>query len=270
MKLEGKVAIVTGTSPNIGGGLARGLAREGAKVACNDINPETAQKVADMITAEGGEAMIIPGDVTDEAFVEAAVQQVVDRWGHVDILVNNAVKFNVKGILDMSVEEFNEQMQVITTGAFICSKYVARAMIEAGNGGAMVNILSTAAWQGQPGNIGYCTGKSGMINFTRSAAMEFAEHNIRVNALTPTVTIPEDPEMLAKMDALMATSNGPGQKFPLTMPFTDVAPMKAVPGPSDYVPALILLVSEDGRMINGTNISVDAGATAKYWLWNPQ
>ena len=270
MKLKGKVAIVTGASPNIGGALARGLAREGAKVACNDINPETAQKVADKIIAEGGEAMIIPGDVTNESFVRSAVQQVVEEWGHVDILVNNAVKFIIKGILDMSTEEFNEQMQIITTGAFLFSKYVAREMIKAGNGGAMVNILSTAAWQGQPGNIGYCTGKSGMINFTRSAAMEFAEHNIRVNALTPTATIPEDPEIMAKMEKLIAASNAADQKFPLIMPFTDVAPMKTVPKPSDYVPALILLVSDDGKMINGTNISVDAGATAKYWLWNPK
>ena len=105
MKLKGKVAIVTGASPNIGGALARGLAREGAKVACNDINPETAQKVADKIIAEGGEAMIIPGDVTNESFVRSAVQQVVEEWGHVDILVNNAVKFIIKGILDMSTEE---------------------------------------------------------------------------------------------------------------------------------------------------------------------
>lgn len=270
MKLEGKVAIVTGASPNIGGALARGLASEGAKVACNDINPESARKVAGRITAEGGEAMVIPGDVTDEAFVKAAVQQVVDQWGQIDILVNNAVKFNVKGILDMPVEEFNEQMQIITTGAFLFSKYVAEAMIVAGNGGAMVNILSTAAWQGQPGNIGYCTGKSGMINFTRSAAMEFAEHNIRVNALTPTATLPDDPEIVAKMEKMLASSDGSGQKFPLTMPLTSVAPMKALPGPDDYVPALILLVSEDGRMINGTNISVDAGATAKYWLWDPK
>ncbi|MBV1904479.1 MAG: SDR family oxidoreductase [Pseudomonadales bacterium] len=270
MKLEGKVAIVTGASANIGGTLARGLAREGAKVACNDINPETAQNTADMIVREGGEAMIIPGDVTDESFVKSAVQQVIDKWGHVDILVNNAVKFITKGILDMSTEEFNEQMQIITTGAFLFSKYTAQEMIKAGNGGAMVNILSTAAWQGQPGNIGYCTGKSAMINFTRSAAMEFAEHHIRVNAITPTATMPDDPAKRAMMDNYIASGKWKDQKFPLIMPFTEVAPMKEVPGPSDYVPTLILLVSEDGRMINGTNISVDAGATAKYWLWNPK
>ena len=270
MKLAGKVAIVTGASPNIGGTLARGLAKEGARVACNDINPETAQEVVDRIIEEGGEAMAIPGNVTDETYVRSAVDQVVEKWGQVDILVNNAVKFITKGIIDMSVEEFNEQMQIITTGAFLFSKYAAKAMISAGNGGAMVNILSTAAWQGQPGNIGYCTGKSGMINFTRSAAMEFAEHNIRVNAITPTATMPADPERRAMMDKYVASGKWKEQKFPLVMPFTDLAPMKEVPTPDDYVPTLILLVSEDGRMINGTNISVDAGALSKYWLWNPK
>ena len=104
MRLREKVAIVTGTSPHIGGAIARGFAAEGAKVACNDIRVEFAEARMNEITDDGGDAIAIPGDVTDEEFVDHAVREVVERWGRVDILVNNAVLFNTKGLLDMPIE----------------------------------------------------------------------------------------------------------------------------------------------------------------------
>jgi NAD(P)-dependent dehydrogenase (short-subunit alcohol dehydrogenase family) len=130
--------------------------------------------------------------------------------------------------------------------------------------GSVINVLSTAAWQGQPGNIGYSTGKSGLINFTRSAAMELAEHGIRVNGFTPTATQPEDPEILRRMEAAAAA---PGQ-YP--MDFIAQFPMKRLPTPSDYVPTVVFLASDESRMITGSNITVDGGATAKYWPWRPR
>jgi NAD(P)-dependent dehydrogenase (short-subunit alcohol dehydrogenase family) len=136
-------------------------------------------------------------------------------------------------------------------------------MIGGGHGGSIINILSTAAWQGEPGNIGYCTGKSGLVNFTRSAAMELAEHGIRVNGLTPTATIPDDPDV-ARLMVAAASSGGP---YP--MDFTGQVPLDRLPGPRDYVPALVFLASDESRMITGTNITVDGGAMAKYWPWTP-
>ena len=105
-----------------------------------------------------------------------------------DILVNGAVIFNTKGVLNMPLAEWSRQITVILTGAFLCTKYVAQLMVDQGRKGNIINIISTAGHQGEPWNVGYSTGKSGLLNFTRSVAMELAEHGIRVNSLTPTAT----------------------------------------------------------------------------------
>lgn len=263
-QLSGRTAIVTGASPNIGGMLAQGLAAAGARVVCTDVLQDVADRCADRITAAGGEALAISGDVTDPDHADAAVALALDRWGGVpDILVNNAVWFNQKGLLTMPLVEYRRQLDIILGGAFIFTKSVATAMIAAKRPGSIINVLSTAAWQGQPGNIGYSTGKSGLINFTRSAAMELAEHRIRVNGFTPTATMPEDPELLRKL----AESGLPASDYP--MDFAGQFPWHRLPTPSDYVPTVVFLASDDAAMITGSNITVDGGAMAKYWPWQP-
>jgi NAD(P)-dependent dehydrogenase (short-subunit alcohol dehydrogenase family) len=262
-RLDGKVAIVTGTSPNIGGAFAAGFAAEGAKVVCTDISEAVANACASKIIANGGEALAVVGDVTMPDHAADVVAQAVGRWGHIDVLVNNAVWFNQKGLFDMPVEEFRRQLDITLTGAFLFTRAVAESMISTGSQGSIINVLSTAAWQGQPGNIGYTTAKSGLINFTRSVAMELAEHGIRVNGFTPTATQPEDPEILRRMTELSAL---PGK---YSMDFVGQFPMGRLPTPSDYVGSLIFLASDDSSMITGSNITVDGGATAKYWPWAP-
>lgn len=262
-RLEGKVAIVTGASRNIGGALARGLAGEGTKVVCTDLVIEVATECAERIIAAGGEAFAVAGDVTQEAHADEVVDRALERWGRLDVLVNNAVMFNQKGLLSMPLAEFRRQIDIIIGGAFLFTRAAARAMIGAGAGGSIINILSTAAWQGQPGNIGYATAKSGMINFTRSVAMELAEHRIRVNGLTPTATMPADPEV-ARRAAELAS-----QPSEWSMEFTAQFPMGRLPTTDDYVGAAVFLASDESAMITGTNITVDGGATAKYWPWRP-
>src|SRR5215472_15956696 len=188
MVLQGKVALVAGTSPNIGGGIAEGLAAAGAAVVAVDVQPENAADCARYINSTGGQALGVTADVTDEAQVEAAVAAAVADFGSVDILVNAAVIFNRKGVLDMPYAEFEQQTKIILGGAFLFTKHVANRMIERGGGGAVINIISTAGHQGELGNIAYSTAKSGLLNFTRSAAMELVGYGIRVNSLTPTAT----------------------------------------------------------------------------------
>lgn len=265
-RLDGKVAIVTGTSPNIGGAIAKGFAAEGAKVVCTDVSESTARTCVEKIRADGGEALAVTGDVTDPEHARSVVELATARWGQVDILVNNAVWFNQKGLLTMPVDEYRRQLDIILGGAFLFTRAVAESMIRTGTAGSVINVLSTAAWQGQPGNIGYSTGKSGLINFTRSAAMELAEHGIRVNGFTPTATQPEDPELARRMaEALGRPGTG---TYP--MDFTGQFPMGRLPTPSDYVPALVYLAADESLMVTGTNITVDGGATAKYWPWTPR
>ena len=191
-RLEGKVAIVTGTSPNIGAGIAGGLADEGASVVCVDVVPENAHQCADWIKERGGTALGIACDTTDEAQVEAMVARVRDTLGGVDILVNNAGILGGLSVLEMPLERWNRQIGVNLTGTFLCTKHVARSMVEQGRRGSIIVIVSTAGHQGQAGNIGYCTSKSGLLNFTRAAAMDLAKHGIRVNSLTPTATDAEE------------------------------------------------------------------------------
>jgi NAD(P)-dependent dehydrogenase (short-subunit alcohol dehydrogenase family) len=262
VKLDRKVALVTGTSRNIGGALAAGLAAEGARVACNDIDPSTAAACAQRI---GDAAVAVPFDVTDAEAAAAGVATVLEKWGRIDILVNNACRFDSGGVLDMPIERFRAQVEVIVGGAFIVTQLVARSMVEAGVRGSIVNILSTAAWQGQAGNVGYCTAKSALVNFTRSVAMELARHGIRVNGLTPTATIPDDPDLAVRTSALFDRMAETG-----TVDFGRLNPWPRLPTPADYVGPLVFLASDDAGMVTGTNLTVDGGALAKYWPQLPK
>ncbi|HEY5855682.1 MAG TPA: SDR family oxidoreductase [Aldersonia sp.] len=262
-RLADKVAVVTGTSPNIGGTLAHGLAAEGARVVCTDLSAEVVADSAAKIVADGGDAIAVAGDVTDPDHADEAVAAALARWGRIDILVNNAVFFKQQGVLTMSYEDYRRQLDVVLGGAFLFTRAVARSMIDAGTPGSIVNVLSTAAWQGQPGNIGYSTGKSGLVNFTRSAAMELAEYGIRVNGFTPTATAPTDPAARVQMQELL---DRPCQ---YRMDFAGQIPLSRLPTPADYVGAIVFLASDEAAMITGTNITVDGGATAKYWPWTP-
>ncbi len=264
-ELTGKVAIVTGASPNIGGVLASGLAAAGASVVCNDIVAESAHDRVALIEAAGGVAMAAPFDVTDPEAVSDAIAAVLERFGRIDILVNNAVKFDMAGVLDMPVDRFRRQIDIILGGSFLMVQNVARSMVDLGVRGSIVNILSTAAWQGQAGNIGYCTAKSGMINFTRSAAMELAPHGIRVNGLTPTATMPDEPDLAKRFDRAISAAADAGM-----VDFAGLNPWERLPTPTDYVAPLVFLASDAASMMTGTNITVDGGALAKYWPQIPQ
>jgi NAD(P)-dependent dehydrogenase (short-subunit alcohol dehydrogenase family) len=267
MRLTGKVALVTGASPNIGGGIAEALAHEGAAIIAVDSRPENADDCARAIVAAGGRALAQTCDVTDEAQVRASVTAGLAAFGAIDILVNNAATFNKKGVLDMPVGEWRGQIDVILTGAFLFTQYVARSMVERGAKGAILNIISTAGHQGEPGNIAYSTAKCGLLNFTRSAAMELVGHGIRVNSLTPTATDPA--EMFERAARWGRSPGSPDKLVALMEPFRRGVPMQVLPRPSDYGLAAAFLVSDDAAMITGTDLRVDAGAVARYWAWDP-
>ena len=267
MKLQGKVAMITGTSPNICGGIAEGLADEGTKVVCVDIQPDNANQCAAAIVKRGGEAIGVVCDVTDEDQVKATVSRAKEAFGGIDLLVNGAVIFNQKGVLDMSLAEWTRQTAIILTGTFLCTKYVAQLMIEQGRKGNIINIISTAGHQGQPRNVGYCTGKSGLLNFTRSVAMELAEYGIRVNSLTPTATDPADGmERAVRWGREPLDPRLPG----VFEPFRKGVPMRRLPNPQHYAKAVAFLASDEAEMITGMDLRVDAGTVARYWAWTPE
>jgi NAD(P)-dependent dehydrogenase (short-subunit alcohol dehydrogenase family) len=266
VRLAGKVAVVTGTSPNIGGGIAEGLAAEGALLACIDSVAANADDCAKAIGAAGGRALALVADVTNEAEVGRAFERISAELGPADVLVNNAAIFNQKGVLDMPLREWNQQLAVILDGTFLCTRAAAKGMVAHKRGGAIINVISTAGHQGQPGNVGYCTAKAGLLNFTRSVAMELAPHGIRVNSLTPTATDPSESLDRAERWGRKRPSERVVAAFES---FRRSVPMQRLPRPSDYGRAAVYLASDDARMITGTDLRVDAGAVARYWAWNP-
>jgi len=270
LKLEGKVALVTGTSPNIMGGIAEGLAQEGADLVCVDIRAEYAEQCAQSIIDIGRRAIGIACDVTDEAQVTAAVERAKESFGGVDILVNGATIFNTKGVLDMPLDEWRQQTDVIITGAFLFTKHVAKQMIDLDRRGNIINIISTAGHQGEPGNIGYGTGKGGLLNFTRSAAMELAQYGIRVNSVTPTATDRTEGSARAQRWGVDWPPPRKGQRAKGSLPDASTgAPLQKLPSPSHYGKAAAFLASDEAEMITGLDLRVDAGAISKYWIWDP-
>lgn len=268
MRLKDKVALVTGVSPNIGGGIAEGLAREGAAIIAVDLRAENVDDSVRYLLSTGARAIGAACDVTDEGQAQSAIKTGLDAFGKIDILVNNAAFFNKKGVLNMPLDEWNKQIGVILTGAFLCTKYVSQSMIDRGvQNGSIINIISTAGHQGEPGNIAYSTAKCGLLNFTRSAAMELVKHGIRVNSLTPTATDPN--ESYERALSWGRDAQRPDATVAAMRPFVRGVPMQKLPKPSDYGKAAAFLASDDAAMITGADLRVDAGAVARYWAWTP-
>jgi NAD(P)-dependent dehydrogenase (short-subunit alcohol dehydrogenase family) len=267
VKLDGKVALITGTSSNIGGGIAEGMAAEGAAIVCVDVKPDNAADCARYIASSGGRAIGAACDVTNEQQVKSAIDQARATFGAIDILVNGAAIFNQKGVIDMPLDEWERQIAIILTGTFLFTKHVARLMIEQNRKGAIINIISSAGHQGQPGNVAYCTSKCGLLNFTRSVAMELTPYGIRVNSLTPTATDPsEGIERAVRWGRKMPDADRIKQAFE---PFRKRTPMQKLPSPRHYAKAAVFLASDDAEMMTGTDLRVDAGTVARYWAWDP-
>ncbi|HXP94523.1 MAG TPA: SDR family NAD(P)-dependent oxidoreductase [Candidatus Binatia bacterium] len=268
MKLQGKVALMAGCSPNINAGIALELAAAGATVACVDIEPSYAKACASAIEHAGGAAAGIVADVTNEEQVVAALARVEEAFGGVDVLVNGAVVQYRFGLLDMPLERFRRQIDVILTGTFLFTKHAARQMIRLSRRGSIINIISTEGHQGNLGNIGYGTAKSGLLNFTRAAAMELARHGIRVNSLTPTATDSAEGKRRTADWGLAWQEPELGPRPGFTAGDQGV-PLGHRPRPSDYGKAAVFLASDDAEMITGIDLRVDGGTIAKYWRWNP-
>jgi len=276
VSLEGKVALVTGAGPNIGSGIALALSRYGARVACNDIDADAAAASARRIERHDREAMAIPGNVTDEEDVKRYVAEVLDRWGRIDILINNAAILGGRGVLEESLEFWNNAIAVAGAGTFLNTKHVAISMIERDIKGSIINILSSNAWQGCAGVIAYAFHKGGLANFTRAAAMDLAPYGIRVNSYSPTAPRPDNPELLAELRESggmrvrpqRSTEHPPWWREPGKIDVRGNMPM-APSTPTDIGHCVAWMCSDYARLITGCDFVIDGGARAKYWGYTP-
>ncbi len=242
-----RVVMVTGGAHGIGLAIARAFAGEGARVIIFDRQADVAQRAADEITAAtGAEALAVTADVRDAEAVSAAVTQSVDRFGQIDVLVNNAGIYPNTPVLEMDEAEWDAVFDVNVKGMFLVSQAVARAMVERGNGGRIVNISSGAAESGRVGAAHYCASKAAVNMFTKVLALELAPHGIVVNAVGPgLIEIPGWSLSQDYIDAIVSTS-----------------PMGRIGQPEDVARAVLYLASPTATYITGTTLYVDGGNLA--------
>lgn len=183
--LSDDTAIVTGSSKGIGKGIAEHFAARGANVVVNSRNEAEAREVAESIEADGGTAIAVEADVTDEDAMAALVETTVDEFGQLDIMVNNAGITTLGPAEEFDVDEWRRIIEVNLVGTFIGCQAAGRQMIEQDDDGAILNISSLMSSRGLQLRSPYCTSKSGVNNLTRTLAVEWAEHDVHVNALAP-------------------------------------------------------------------------------------
>lgn len=242
--LTGKVAFVTGASRGIGRAIALRLAFDGAKVALNFAsNSSKAESVRNEIEAAGGEAMLVQGDVSNFETVNALVKQVVDAWGRLDILINNAGITRDNLLLKMSEDDFDRVIATNLKGVFNCTKAVTRLMMKQ-RSGRIVNMSSVVALKGNISQANYAAAKAGIIGFTKTAARELASRGVTVNAVAPG---------LINTDMTAALS----EKVKEVM--LQEIPAGRMGTPEDVANAVAFLVSDQAAYITGQVLSVDGG-----------
>jgi NAD(P)-dependent dehydrogenase (short-subunit alcohol dehydrogenase family) len=243
-KLQDKVALITGGASGIGEATARLFVSEGAKVVLVDLNEEKGKALEKELKALNSEALFIKTDITSEEEVADLFKQAVETFGKVDIVFNNAGIGRVHPSHDLDYAEWRNTVNVDLDGVFLVARESIREMLKSG-GGTIVNTASMYGWVGSPGSAAYNAAKGGVINLTRSLALEYAEQNIRVNSLCPgfidTPIIPEE----SKQVLAAAT------------------PMKRLGQSEEMAKAVLFLASDDSSFMTGNSLTVDGGYTAQ-------
>jgi len=250
--LHGRVAVVTGAGAGIGRGIAAGLAAFGASVAIWEQNPETCAAAASEVGALG-----LPTDVRNSGAVDGALARTTQELGPVSILVNNAGGVFSSPILDTTENGWDALYRSNLRHVLLCTQRVARAMVAAGIGGSVTNVTSIEGVRAAPGYAAYAAAKAGVINYTKTAALELAPHGIRVNALAPDITLTEGIKAIAPP--------GAEARFGPTVPMGRAGHVDEMAG------AAVFLASDMASYITGQTIHVDGGTSAAAgWYHHPR
>jgi NAD(P)-dependent dehydrogenase (short-subunit alcohol dehydrogenase family) len=246
--LAGRVAIVTGASRGIGAATALALSRAGARVALAARTDQTLAALADRIRAEGGKALAVPADVSDPASVLRLVEQTLGAYGRLDVAFNNAAGGGHRPtpLANVSVDDYDSALTISLRGVFLSMKYEIPAMLESG-GGAIVNMASTAGLEAVAGMAGYVSAKFGVIGLTRTAALDYADAGIRVNALAPGPIRTEQLERAGEQAQQLIVRT---------------VPAKRIGRPEEVADTVVWLCSDQASFVTGTTLPVDGGMLA--------
>jgi NAD(P)-dependent dehydrogenase (short-subunit alcohol dehydrogenase family) len=253
MRFENQVAIVTGAALGIGQAAAAAFAREGAKVALVDRDRERAEETTRGLQAAAADCLFVEADIARESDVERMVRTVVDRWGRLDVLVNNAGIYFQGDITHTPSQDWNNVMAVNLTGAFLCSQYAVAAMIPR-HSGVIVNVASEAGLVGIKGQLAYNVSKAGMIALTKSCAVDLAELGIRVNCVCPGTT---DTPLVR---AAVGRADDPAAA---RRRLESIRPLNRLGTPEEIASAILYLASSDAGYATGAVLSIDGGYTAQ-------
>ena len=253
MRLEGKVALITGGARGMGAAEARVFAREGAKVVIADILEDEGKRTEALINEAGGDAVFVRLDVTRQADWDAAVSAAVERFGKLDILVNNA-GIGIGGTIeDMSVETWDAVMDVNANGVFLGTKAAMERMRAQGTGGSIVNISSISGIIGQSEvNAGYNASKGAVRVFTKSAALQGAADGIRVNSVHP-----------GPIQTAMTQDGWESAERDGDFVLNDSAPMGRYGKPEEVAYGALYLASDESSFVTGAELVIDGGYTAR-------
>lgn len=247
--LTGKVAIVTGASMGIGYGLSKALSNAGAKVVVTARSRIELNRLVDEINSEGGEAHAIQLDVSNVNSIDSVMNQVLQDFGKIDILINNAGLGANHSAIDITEEDWDDMMDVNLKGLFFCCQSVGKIMLRQGYG-KIINMSSQASVVGIKDQAVYCASKGGVNQLTRVLALEWSAKGVNVNAVAPTFTY--TPGTAERLDDPQYLKN-----------VVDRIPIGRVAGIKDVAGAVIYLASQAGDMVTGTILLVDGGWTAQ-------
>lgn len=254
-RLEGKVALITGAGSGIGRATAYLFAREGAKVVACDFNPAGNAETVSMIVQQGGNAYAVRTNVTVAHDVEAAVQAALDHFGSLDVMFNNAgTGEQHTSIMNLEESEWERVFAVNVKGVFFGIKYGAAAMLKTGKGGSIINTASVAGIVGNPGYAAYSGSKAACIQVTRTAALELARSNIRVNAIAPTfIATP-------MVDSMVSTHRDPERAL---QKLGSIIPLGRLGKPEEVANAALYLASDESSFTTGAVLVLDGGLTVQ-------
>lgn len=252
MRLENKIAVITGGASGIGEAGTRIFAKEGAEVIILDVNEEAGNALSDELSAKGHKVWFIKTDISREEDVKSAFGKIGEKYGRIDALYNNASVFlggRDKGIAELETDIWKKVLSINLDGTYYCSKYAIPLMKE--KGGAIINTASSAGVSGIPGCAAYTATKGATVTLTRSMAVDYGKYNIRTNCIAPAAIETE----------MVKESNLNDPAFDNEFFLKQITPLRRWGKPSDVANLACFLASDEGAYLNGTVIPCDGGIT---------